>query len=73
MTDNPHIRAMMDDVSRHLWGRTVGEAHAGLPTCVRCGEMADDFRDEVSKREWGISGLCQGCQDELWDMWSDEE
>lgn len=35
--------------------------------CPFCGTMVDvdkDFRDEVSRREFKISGLCQACQDE---------
>lgn len=31
----------------------------GLP--IRFGE----FKDELSKREYGISGLCQTCQDKV--------
>ena len=31
--------------------------------CPRCGKVAKEFRDEVSVREYGISGLCQPCQD----------
>ena len=25
----------------------------------------DDFKDELSKKEYSISGLCQKCQDEI--------
>lgn len=31
--------------------------------CVLCGKPATHFSDEVSRREFSISGLCQGCQD----------
>ena len=36
-------------------------------TCVSCGaEVAEEgFRDEVSLREFHISGLCQVCQDKV--------
>lgn len=37
--------------------------------CVRppigCGKPIGEFRDEISKREYTISGLCQACQDEI--------
>jgi predicted restriction endonuclease len=35
--------------------------------CPICGAEIDpnDFRDELSKKEYGISGLCQGCQDDI--------
>lgn len=34
--------------------------------CPFCGEKVDQdsFRDELSKKEFKISGLCQKCQDE---------
>jgi hypothetical protein len=34
--------------------------------CPFCGKKIDpekEFKDELSRREFGISGLCQGCQD----------
>lgn len=35
--------------------------------CPFCGKVVDDseFRDERSRREFKISGLCQKCQDEF--------
>jgi len=30
---------------------------------VGCGGPAADFRDELSKKEYTISGFCQKCQD----------
>jgi len=35
--------------------------------CVFCGKpiYLDDFRNEISKREYGISGMCQQCQDKM--------
>lgn len=31
--------------------------------CLWCGELATNFKDELSIKEFGISGLCQVCQD----------
>ena len=31
--------------------------------CVKCGGFNLAFRDELSRKEHGISGLCQTCQD----------
>jgi len=31
--------------------------------CVSCDEQAISFRDELSRKEYTISGLCQTCQD----------
>lgn len=35
--------------------------------CPFCGKTvnADEFRDELSLKEYHISGLCQECQDEM--------
>jgi hypothetical protein len=30
-----------------------------------CGKPAVDFSDELSQREYLISGLCQACQDKI--------
>jgi len=32
-------------------------------TCSWCGKPATEFRDELSCKEYIISGLCQECQD----------
>jgi hypothetical protein len=45
---------------------------AGLP--IGCGKTVDpnkEFKNELSRREYGISGLCQSCQDKFDDMFSD--
>jgi len=34
-------------------------------TCVICGGDANHFRDERSRTEYGISGMCQKCQDKV--------
>ena len=35
--------------------------------CPTCGSpiREEDFRDELSKREYRISGMCQKCQDSV--------
>lgn len=35
--------------------------------CPMCGNPIDDseFRDELSRKEYSISGLCQMCQDDV--------
>lgn len=33
--------------------------------CVFCKGPADTFKDDLSKREFSISGICQNCQDEV--------
>ena len=33
--------------------------------CILCDERAGQFRDELSLKEYQISGYCQACQDEI--------
>ena len=53
-----------DEMAMSLFGRSRVLAIAGN-SCVKCGEAAVDFKDELSKKEFGISGFCQTCQDEI--------
>lgn len=46
------------------FGRTTAIAQDKcIPAPVGCGGPAIDFRDDLSRREYTISGLCQKCQD----------
>ena len=53
-----------EDMAMRLFGRSRVLAIAGKG-CVKCGEAAASFKDELSKKEFGISGFCQTCQDEI--------
>ena len=33
--------------------------------CVMCGGDATEFRNEISRREYSISGMCGVCQDKI--------
>ena len=33
--------------------------------CIGCGGEVEGFKDEISKKEYTISGLCQKCQDSI--------
>ena len=37
--------------------------------CPFCGEKIkmDNFKDELSRKEFEISGMCQKCQDNIFD------
>ncbi len=60
-----------EEMAFKLFGRSRTLAIAGNG-CVKCGESAVDFRDEISKKEFGISGFCQACQDDIFGG-SDED
>jgi hypothetical protein len=36
-----------------------------IPAPIGCGGPADEFSDDLSRREFRISGLCQSCQDAI--------
>jgi hypothetical protein len=62
-----------EEMAFKLFGRSRTLAIAGNG-CVKCGEVARglfaavDFRDECSRKEYGISGLCQTCQDGIFGV-----
>ena len=51
--------------------------------CVTCDEahglVATSFRDDISRKEYSISGMCQSCQDDVFghgepdEDWDDED
>lgn len=46
--------------------RAVAEAFFGKTEegcCVSCKNKVSEFKDELSLKEFAISGLCQTCQD----------
>ena len=53
-----------EDTAMRLFGRSRRLAIAGNQ-CVKCGAHNLEFRDELSRKEHGISGFCQSCQDDI--------
>lgn len=54
----------------HGFETEVTRVEQGL--CPFCNKKPGPFRDEVSKKEFKISGLCQDCQDETFTEMGDE-
>ena len=54
----------LNELSSLIFGESRTESIRGN-ACVSCSEDASDFADSISRKEYGISGLCQGCQDEV--------
>jgi hypothetical protein len=54
------------------YGR-LGLARLMRDDCPKCGSNNKQFRNELSKREHEISGLCQACQDVEFAPSEDEE
>lgn len=53
---------LKEEMALNLFGRSRTLALAGNE-CVKCGEFNLEFRDEISRKEYKISALCQCCQD----------
>ena len=49
-----------DAIARMMFGR---DRHGDV--CVTCGGPIGEFRNEISEREYKISGMCQKCQDSV--------
>ena len=56
----------LDKVSEELFGRKRSEC---TDKCVTCGMPVtpESFRDKLSLKEFGISRMCQTCQDEAFE------
>jgi hypothetical protein len=37
-----------------------------MRACVACGGEAEIFADELSARDYNITGMCQNCQDDMY-------
>lgn len=60
---NIEVEVALEELSKKLWKRTRRESIEG-DICLTCGATATEFRDELSQKEYTISGMCQKCQDE---------
>tara|TARA_R100000278_G_scaffold117552_1_gene97583 strand:+ start:433 stop:657 length:225 start_codon:yes stop_codon:yes gene_type:complete len=59
--------SVIEKLLTEINGGKSRRAYIHADKCVRCGEDATYFLDEVSRREYAISGWCQHCQDEMFD------
>lgn len=66
MSKSVPMKNFVDALGRQFFGRTMTESVAAK-TCITCGDSAESFRDTLSRKEYGISGMCQKCQDEIFD------
>ena len=41
--------------------------------CTYCAKALTEFRDEISKKEYSVSGMCQPCQDEIFQPFDEDE
>ena len=58
---HPQIENFLND----LFGRSSA---IESDVCVCCTYAAFKFRDKISEKEYRISGLCQRCQDDIFEV-----
>lgn len=71
----PEMERFLNDMSEIMFGRSR-PASMAEGKCVSCGGDAKEFRDALSRKEFGLSGLCQKCQDEVFapeDDWDEDD
>ena len=56
------ITKILNDFSKDTFARERSE-RIKENCCIVCGSEITGFRDELSVREYQISGMCQDCQD----------
>lgn len=67
---HPDMEKWLDELTQTLFGRSrTGSISSQV--CVFCNQPAVEFEDELSRREYGISGMCQACQNAIFK--EDEE
>lgn len=68
MPKSKAIEEVLDEVSFSITGKPRSPG-----MCPTCGEPVTGFRDELSKKEFEISGMCQGCQSSIFDEHDEED
>jgi hypothetical protein len=64
----------MDALLSSLMGKDRAEV-IRLGKCMSCdrvGNIASSFRDDLSRKEYQISGMCQSCQDDIFGISEDD-
>lgn len=63
----------LDDMFTRIYGVDRRKSITGK-SCISCGDVVteESFRDDISLREYHISGLCQKCQDTVFGAPVDE-
>jgi len=69
MERTKELQNFLDNFTRKTFGKSQTEAEE-QKICVFCHKpiKMEDFRDDLSRKEYGISGLCQKCQDDTFGV-----
>jgi|TARA_R110000824_G_scaffold281180_2_gene469467 hypothetical protein len=66
------ISNLSEKIAWKLYGRSA-QVSIEMQHCVKCGGEAFIFIDELSRKEYMISGYCQACQDTIFSEVNKEE
>ena len=58
------INNLLEDITKLVFG-VSRLTSIKQDTCVTCQEDASTFKDDLSRKEFTISGMCQTCQDSV--------
>lgn len=60
------IETLLSEILKEIPGASSDRRTAILEDrCVICGQPATEFSNELSEKEFSISGMCQRCQDDI--------
>ena len=60
------VQEAIDKISTKAFNNTQKRAN-NRAECICCGGWIMGFKDEVSVREYHITGMCQACQDKVYE------
>jgi len=60
MKKSPEIQKFVDACAKEMFGWDGNPIH-----CRTCNNLAGEFRNVLSQKEYEISGMCQKCQDDF--------
>ena len=64
MKRSPEVQEFIDNFSKKLFGKSQSECQ-DEKICPFCRKKIGEFKDELSKKEYLISEICQECQDSI--------
>lgn len=68
MIPTPKAPEIEREIDNLLPAQLLGRRNSiELDQCVLCCKPVNGFRDELSCREFTISGMCQACQDRVFE------
>jgi len=73
---SPKITQALNQLTEIIFNGKTREACISEGVCISCDEAKDlkatSFDDDISRKEYAISGMCQSCQDDVFGV-SDED